>query len=180
LKAINFVFDSVRFLKLIGIYNINMRTKFLVFSLVVSAFSLVLLSSCGHDDNIVNNNNNNGVLFMRDSISLFTGASNQTGTDSAVYSANLSNVGSVKVEFAIETNADSTNGRSRSDFYVSSSSNSFLPYDTVFYSAAANSYLYNLNVSSNPFSVTFHLGLTTGTITTPAYIRFKNIKITSQ
>lgn len=157
-----------------------MRPKFLVLNLFLFAFSALLLSSCGHDDNIVNNNNNNGVLFTRDSISLFTGTSNQTGTDSATFSSNLSTGTSVKVEFAIETNADSTSGRSRSDFFVTSNSNSFLPYDTTFFTASANSYSYILNVSAQPFSVTFHLGLTTGIISSPYYIRYKNIKITQQ
>src|ERR1041384_5829404 len=122
-----------------------MKTKFLAISFLISAVSMILLSSCSDNDNIVNNNNSS-VLFTRDSISLFTGQSNQVGTDSAVYEATLSGVNNVQVDFQIETNADSTNGRSRSDFYVTSSSSSYLPPDTTFYSAAANSYSYTLYV----------------------------------
>ncbi len=159
-----------------------MKSKILILSVIISSLSLVFLSSCDNHDNVVNNNNTNTVLYTQDSISLLMSPpGNQTGTDSAVYSANPGNVSRVKLEFQIETNADSTMQHAIATFYVLSNGTPALPSETTIYTSTAASFSYILDINtSQTFYVIFHLGMTTGTISIPYYIRFRNVKITSQ
>ena len=159
-----------------------MKTNILILSAIISIFSIMLLSSCSDDRNNIVNPPGNRVLYSMDSISLILQSpGNQTGTDSASYSANPGNVTRVKLEFQLETNADSTNLRAIASFYVLSNGTPALPSEVTIYTATANSYSYILDINtSQTFYVIYHLGLTTGNISFPYYIRFKNIKITSQ
>lgn len=157
-----------------------MKTKLSIIGFIVSAFSIVLLSSCNDHDNVINNNNNGQVLFTKDSISLIINPpGGQTGSDSSVFSTNTGSASTLKLEFQIVTNSDSTHAYS--SFYILSNSPTSLPPEQYIYTPAANTYSYLIDVSQvQNLNVIYHLGLVTYTTTIPYSIKFANIKISVQ
>src|SRR5205085_10265843 len=154
--------------------------KFSVISFIISAFAVILFSSCNDHDSVVNNNNNGQVLFTKDSIVLtINPPGGQIGTDSSVFSTNTGTASTLKLEFQVVTNADSTNAIG--SFYLMSNSPTSLPPEQFIYTPAANSYSYLIDVSQvQDLSVLYHLGLRTNTTSIPYYIKYTNIKITVQ
>jgi hypothetical protein len=156
----------------------KMKTKILILSSVISFFCAVLLTSCGHDDNVVNPPAND-VIFTKDSLSLWMTSPNQLGTDSSVFSLGDNTLTKVKIEFEVISNSDGVNGTGR--FYVLSNVSPLLPLEDTLRAVTDISYTYVADVDSQPFYAIYHLNMLTGTAPSiPYYIKIKNIKITRQ
>jgi|SRR4030095_533881 len=134
-----------------------------------------LLASCGDDDKPTNTPGGT-VLYSKDSISVWLSPSTfSEGADSVYYST--SNAVPVRVEFTLQSNADSTHSLGYWFFITNSTPpepyvpNIFSPVDEQ------KTFTLNFNPLSTYFSFAVRLRVNNSTIL--HYVKLKNIKVTT-
>lgn len=149
-----------------------MLNKILGFTLLALA---VILTSCGDDDTINNPVNPPGtVLYSADSMAVNINTMFGDSHDSISYSFSSENA--IKVEFTLQSNADSTHALGY--YYINTNStpatiyepNIIAPIDQAF------STTYNTTPLSTYINFSIRVIVTNGTV--PYYVKLKNIKVT--
>ena len=150
------------------------------FLFIPAAFIAVILFSSCSDDNTTNNPPASNVLFSQDTLSASVNAgSTGISTDAAGFSQTITAT-QVKIEYSLQSNADSSFGASGS--YRDSTNGTPIPPSPLtinVYGPVDTTYSFTYNVASQPFHAGFNV---TMNVTQPnavtRYIRLTNIKVT--
>lgn len=146
-----------------------------IYPVIICLFIGLLFSACGDDDPVNPGTPSGTVLYSRDSLSVWLQPSTfAEGSDSVYYS--ISTAAAVRVEFTLQSNADSTHARGYYFFTTNSSvpepyvPNVLAPIDEL------RSYTLDFSPLSSFFS--FAVRLIVNSSAVPYYVRLKNIKVT--
>ncbi|MBE2228028.1 MAG: hypothetical protein IAE93_11810 [Ignavibacteria bacterium] len=149
--------------------------RYLLVLLLVSFVSI--LSSCGDDDTITNNPGvpAGTVMYSADSISVWLSTTG-FARDSVSYS--ISETGSVKVEFTIQSNVDTPSAYGKFGFYTNATP--VVPYIPNIYAPIDEPFSTNLSFASGSTYFAFMVQLNNYVSTFPRYVRLKSVKVTKQ
>ncbi len=149
-----------------------MRTLFIPLIIFIIAFS-----SCGDDDEQVNPVTPPGtVLYSNDSISVWLqqGVSS-SGIDSVYFSTQ--NTGGVKIEYTIQSNADSSD-HSAGFYGIYSNATPAIVYFPNIYSPINEQHSSNFNFAQGSTYFAFSVRLVVNNSSMTRYVRLINIKVT--
>jgi hypothetical protein len=148
--------------------------KFFVF-LIICAFAV---SSCGDDDNPTNTTQPGTVLYSLDSISVwFGGGVVSSGSDSVYYSTQ--NSGGVRVEFHLQSNADSSD-HSQGYYGIYTNATPVFPLSPDIYTPIDSLVSINLSFASGTTYFAFSVRLSVSNSSIQRYVRLTNIKVIKQ
>lgn len=138
---------------------------------------ILLFSSCSDDDNTTNTNTPSGtVLYSNDSLSVWLQQGiSSSGIDSAYFSTQ--NTGGVKIEFTIQSNADSTD-HSEGYYGIYSNATPVIVYFPNIYSPINQQYSSNFNFAQGSTYFAFSVRLAVNHSSITRYVRLINIKVT--
>lgn len=143
--------------------------------LTILLLTVVLFSSCGDDDTTTNPQTPSGtVLYSADSMSVWITTSFGEGSDSV--SKTISTPTAIKVEFTVQSNADSTHALGY--YFFNTNSSPAQPYEPNILSPVDKpvSLTFNTNPLSTYFNFSIRLIVSSGSI--PYFVKLKNIKVT--
>ena len=135
-----------------------------------------LLASCGDDSTTNNNNTPAGtVLYSKDSLSVWIQSGTSFVSDSVSFAT--SETGGVKVEFQVQSNADSSLHAIGFYRYYSNATPAIVMLSDIYF-PIDNQHNGNFNLASGSTYFSFVTKITTNGAIQPFYVRLKNIKIT--
>ena len=138
--------------------------------------AIISFYSCS--DDIINQEDPVGTIYFNfDSIPIWFSPGNNSGYSSYTFQQTIS-ASRVKVEYIIQTNADSTH----SEAVVKDSSNGTPVHPVVqyYYRNVDSALSYTMDIPSQPIHLKLEVEMNTYFSLIPHYIRLKNIKVTKQ
>jgi len=151
--------------------------KFLFAALTLAALMLIS-ESCSN--NSVSPVVTKDTLYYDDTLSVWIPAGISSNSTQSVAFGQTISASVVRLEFTVQSNADSGSG-SKGSYYDTTNSSPKLPGIQNVYSAIDSIFTYTINVGSQPFYAGFQVTLATRPDTAATrYIRFKNIRVIKQ
>jgi len=150
-----------------------MKITFYIFILVMG---LVFITSCNEDSSTSTALPPGSVIYSQDSLSVILFAPNSYGSQEVSFGQTVS-ANKVKVEYLLQSNADSVNSTAR--FQDSTNGTPSRPPEQILYLTIDSAFSYTIDLPAQPFYINFRVKLNTyqsGNST--FFIRFKNIKVT--
>ena len=148
-----------------------------IINLILIIISAVFCS-CGDDTTTNTPNSPAGtVLYSRDSLSVWIQSGSSFARDSIAYSTN--ETGSFKVEFRVQSNADSSLHAAGYYRYDTNGSPVAVIYPYIYF-PIDEQYTSNFSFAAGSTYSSFVVKLTTTGTASPFYVRLKDIKITKQ
>lgn len=148
----------------------------IIYSIFILAAGLIILTSCGGDSSTSPELPPGSVLYSLDSLSAILSAPNSYTFQEVSFGQTVA-AGKVKVEYILQTNADSANSIAK--FQDSTNGTPTRPTEQILYLPIDTSLSYTLDLPVQPFYLSFKIKLNTfQNASSTYYIRAKNIKVT--